>query len=119
MSIENRSAAILKLIKLHFLSIKNESIKPVQYKQKIKDKFQTFSTWQDHSCYSAIDIYIGMKKVSKSIDDYCLDTQFINHFNNPKIKHNNINYAYNQHTYLKKLKDVIQKEIPQLTFIKI
>lgn len=113
-TIKDKSTLVIQLIKFHFLSLKKERIKPVKFRQMYKGKMQTLITSIDHSCYADIDFYIG-KKVSKFINDFALDTKFVD----DKKNQPNINYSYNQHTYLKQLKDMVEKEIAELKFLKL
>lgn len=116
--LKNKSSESINLIKFHFALLRKESIKEVIFRKKIDGKYQLLFSSVDHSCHAELEFYIGAKKIFKNINYYALGTKFIADYDHSKIKYFNLNYAYNQHTYLKKLKDFIEKETSTISFAK-
>lgn len=97
----------LDLIVGNYLKIKRESIKPPQYIAMYEGKKQVFTQSVDHTCLWIFKINTGKHSITKTIDSFDLDKEYIDN----KTKQRNINYYYNQRSVLKKLTAEIDKVV--------
>ena len=118
--------SFIDIIKTHLEEIKEEEIKGVAFKVIIDGKESMGMATIDHTNHYNFEFYVNNQYFKKEIDDYRLNTEFYDNYfsdrKNPNFKNPtkepNINYSYNQNTYLKKLKDIIESKIKQLNFKK-
>jgi|GEM_PF-3572620 len=99
----NQANTIFKLLKFHFNQIKKEQIKRVSYWDVYKGKRQLMSVSIDHSCHGNFTFYIDSTMINKRINYFDLETKFTDAISENTGQRLNINYNYNQHTYLKRL----------------
>lgn len=69
-----------------------------RYYTIIKRKKVYSEVVRDHSCHHMFEIYNGKKKLSEDIDEFALDTKYV------EDKYYNLNYNRNQKSILNKLK---------------
>ncbi len=107
----DKNGRLLAFIRDHLSKIVKEEIKPVIYKKIINGKAQLEGSFIDHSDHYQYLIKIGIRLYDKHFNNYDLDTRYEHQMFNAieKDKPHNINYEYNQHTYLKQFKDFISK----------
>lgn len=102
------SPQFLTRIRKNFSKVKNQKLKMPQYTEMVKGKPVTYDVTIDHSCISFFDIYIGEKVLEKKIDDFDLETKYID------SKHFNKNYYRNQRSLLNRLKTIIEKDVKNI-----
>lgn len=119
--------AFIALLSKNASVIMQEKLLPVEFEKLYQGKLQRFNSWIDHSDHQDFVFYINGDTVEKPIDNYVLDTRWEDDYsrgtddkrtNPPPGKAVNINYAKNQTTYLKKLKDLAEQEIEKIKFTK-
>jgi len=99
----------------------------VEFEKTINGKAHRFTSWIDHSDHRDFAFYVAEKIIKKPIDNYIMDTRWEGDYlrsiddkktTPPPGKAVNLNYASNQKTYLKKLKDIAEQEVEKIEFIK-
>lgn len=105
----NSANNIFKLLSAHFSQIKKERIKGVSVWEMYKGKRQLMEIMRDHSCHGDFTFYIHSDSIIKRIDYFDLETKFISTSSEDIQKPQNINYEYNQRTYLKHLLSYAEK----------
>ncbi|MEP6612085.1 MAG: hypothetical protein ABJA76_09385, partial [Mucilaginibacter sp.] len=63
------------------------------------------TTMVDHSCHNIFEFYTNDKELKKDIDDFALETQYIDK------KYVNLNYQSNKKSILIKLKGIVEREV--------
>ena len=120
-------SAFIALLSKNASVIMQEKLLPVEFEKLYDGKVQRFTSWVDHSDHQNFVFYLNGDTVEKPIDNYVLDTRWEGDYSRgtddkrtipPPGKPVNINYAKNQATYLKKLKDLVEQEIEKITFTK-
>jgi hypothetical protein len=100
----NISSSFFDLIRHNFYKIKNGEIKNPRFTATIYGKAVETSSFIDHTCRNIFEIYTGDNILIKRIDDYDLDTKYVEgHFNK--------NYYPNKKSILNKLKIAVEKEV--------
>ena len=105
----------------HLQEILKEEIKPVAYNILVDGKEQIFESSIDHDFHHDFLFYLETGKVAKPMQDYYLNNRFEGDFSNrpnTASKPINVNYQYNQKTYLKKLLDELDKDLKYARFMK-
>lgn len=102
-SFTNISNELKGYIFSNHVKMKNEKILYPEYDIIVKGKKETYTTLIDHSCHNFVEIYTGTKKFTKDIDDYALETKYVDG------KHLNKNYARNRKTTLFNLITLLEK----------
>ncbi len=100
-AIKLENSKLIDLITTNYKQIKSEEIKPIEYK---KGK-HIISQIVDHYSYTILKFIYKNDSFQKQIIDYQIETKMIDN----KIP--NQNYLYNQKTSLKKVLDLVKKEI--------
>lgn len=100
-AIKLENSKLIDLITTNYKQIKSEEIKPIEYK---KGK-HIISQIVDHYSYTILKFIYKNDSFQKQIIDYEIETKMIDN------KTPNQNYLYNQKTSLKKVLDLVKKEI--------
>lgn len=93
----------------NFKIIGQEYVKPPTFDKIIKGKKQELVTYIDHSCHSAFKFFMLNTSFEKTIDDFDLETQYVDG------KYLNKYYKHNHQTKLYKLKTLIEAELKRLS----
>ena len=106
---------VIEIVKGYFSEIRNEEIKPVQYKTIDNGKETTATTMVTHANQLSFEFFIQSEVVKKQIDGYDLNTQYAEStiLNKGETGYN-INYTYNQNTYLNRIKNIIEEKLRRL-----
>lgn len=100
-AIKLENSKLIDLITTNYKQIKSEEIKPIEYK---KGK-HIIRQIVDHYSYTILKFIYKNDSFQKQIIDYEIETKMIDN------KTPNQNYLYNQKTSLKKVLDLVKKEI--------
>lgn len=114
--LNNSLNEFVNFIKLHISAIKSEEIKPIQYKTIYQGKEVIATTEVDHSHLWVFDLYVGSETIRKTIDGYRLSEFTDSSFLSKGYTGYNINYTYNQNTYLNRVKNLIEQKVKELKF---
>jgi hypothetical protein len=97
-------SSFFDLIRRNYYKIKNGKLKNPRTTEIIKGKAVDRFWFIDHTCYNIFEIYTGKNILIKKVNDYDLDTKYVD-------GHSNKNYYPNKKSLLNKLKIVIEKEV--------
>jgi hypothetical protein len=99
----NISSSFFDLIRHNYLKIKSSKIQNPRFTEIIKGKAVNETSFIDHTCHNIFEMQIGNRNLTKKIDDYNLETKYVDgHFNK--------NYYRNKKSILNKLKMMLEKE---------
>ena len=119
--------ALINLLSKNVGEMVQEIILPVEFEKLHNGKLERFTSWIDHSDHLDLIFYIDGEIINKPVDGYHLDTRWEDDYlrspadantTPPAGKAVNLNYDKNQHTYLKKLIDLLGLEITRMNFTK-
>jgi hypothetical protein len=93
-----------KVLKNNFAKIEKENLRYPEYSVVVKGKKRFLGTIIDHSCHTIIEIHVPDKLIEKNIDDFALETKYVE-------GHPNKNYYPNQKSSLNLLKNIIERDV--------
>ncbi|HWZ02754.1 MAG TPA: hypothetical protein VNX40_04030 [Mucilaginibacter sp.] len=100
----NITSSFFDVVRHNFFRIKNNEIRNPQFTEVIKGKKVDLESFVDHSCINIFEIHIGSQSLTKKIDQYDLETKYVD-------GHLNKNYYTNKKSILIKLKMIAEKEV--------
>ncbi|MEO6980721.1 MAG: hypothetical protein ABI113_20170 [Mucilaginibacter sp.] len=101
----NIRPALYNLIKSNYKQIQKAKIEYPVYYGIVDGKQVKLTTMVDHSCHNIFEFYTNDKELKKDIDDFALETQYIDK------KYVNLNYQSNKKSILIKLKGIVEREV--------
>jgi hypothetical protein len=98
-------SSFFRILNHYYNKIEHDKLEYPKYTIWIEGKKQTYYTMIDHSCHTIFEIVIGNKVLKKDLDEYALETKYIDG------KYLNLNYSRNKQSYLNKLKIIVEKKV--------
>lgn len=92
-------------LKKNFIKIKKLKIHYPEYDVIEKHKKKTYFTFVDHSCHTIFEIHVGEKLVKQDIDDFALETKYV------EGKYLNKNFYPNKKSVLNELKFIAEQAV--------